>query len=232
MVVAWMASCDSGSSIPMAIELTAMQRQPGFSPGPADLMMSRNAKGRFAGTQVAGRDFGDVAALISARYSGRFRGRRASGSLAAEVQIVDAAGGEQVDSCSTGTRRWSASRARGRVFGGRTSQDEPIVLRLDAARKTVSDVLLAWSTETCEPPDNAIRVWTRFSGFRLRGGGAFGDSFTSEMEGDDVAYEIGGRIGRRSARGKLRARMTDRDPSGATVLTCDSGTISWTAATG
>src|SRR6266536_1020902 len=48
-VIGWEAKCDDGSYFPGATALTATEPTPGFSPGYRDLLMSRNAKGRFAG---------------------------------------------------------------------------------------------------------------------------------------------------------------------------------------
>src|SRR4051812_36496030 len=62
-VVAWSASCDDGKSYFGARELTPAADEPGFSPGPSDLVMTRNAKGRFAGTTMAGQDLGEAVGI-------------------------------------------------------------------------------------------------------------------------------------------------------------------------
>src|SRR4051794_7533778 len=49
-VVSWSADCDDGMRFPFEGELAPAKAQPGFSPGPGDLVMSRNARGRFSGT--------------------------------------------------------------------------------------------------------------------------------------------------------------------------------------
>src|ERR1700709_2626536 len=51
-VIGWDATCDHGRLCPGSTELAAVEATPGFSPGYRDLVMSRNAKGRFAGTQL------------------------------------------------------------------------------------------------------------------------------------------------------------------------------------
>jgi len=43
-----------------------------------------------------------------------------------------------VDSCATGRIKWTASRSPGRIYGGTTSQDRPVVVRLDHAAQTLS----------------------------------------------------------------------------------------------
>src|SRR4051812_5811446 len=53
-VIGWSASCEDGASMPLSTKLTATPAQTGFSPGPRDLVMTRNRKRRFAGTQRLG----------------------------------------------------------------------------------------------------------------------------------------------------------------------------------
>ncbi len=232
MVVAWVAACDSGQSMPMSIELTAVKRQPGFDPGADDLVVSRNAKGRFAGEQVAGGELGEVAAVISAEYAGRFRGRRASGTLAADVTIVDAATGDAGRRVRARAPAAGRPRARPAVCTGasprRTSRSCCASTR---ARRNVSDVYLRVVVGGLRAAERRARL----AAVQQTSAFAAGRSVTRSRPtwtATEVLYELGGRIGRRVASGKLRARMTERDDSGATVMTCDSGSISWTAASG
>jgi hypothetical protein len=231
--VAWQAPCNSGPRFPMAIALTPVKAEPGFSPGPEDLVVSRNAKGRFAGTQVAGLIFGDQSAVLSVDLSGRLRGARGSGKLIAAVTIFDAAGTE-VDSCDA-SLTWSATRTAGRVFGGRTSQEHPVVVRLDRKRKRVSDVIVGWESNTCEPPDHFFRFPLGFSDLRVRAS-RFGGTFDESVPMDDgsrlsFGYELAGSLAKRSVRGSLKVAVTGTDAAGATTLTC-SGDVTWKAATG
>jgi hypothetical protein len=232
-VVAWGARCQGGSRFPMAITLTPVTAEPGFSPGPQDLVMSRNAKGRFAGTQLVAMDLGDVTAGISVNLSGRLRGSRGSGRIVAAVSITDAAGAE-VDHCDASVP-WSASRAAGRVFGGATSQDHPVVVRLDRKRKLVSDVIVGWESSACEPPDNYFRFPLGFTNLRVRSS-RFGGTFDESMPMDDgssyrFGYDLAGSLKRRSVRGSLKVSVTGTDAAGATIVTC-SGDVTWKAATG
>lgn len=232
-VVAWAAPCQSGTRFPMATTLTAVNAEPGFSPGPDDLVVSRNAKGRFAGTQLAGMRFGDLTAGIAVDLSGRLRDSRASGKLVAAITITDAAGTE-VDHCDV-SLSWSATRAAGRVFGGRTSQDHPVVVRLDRKRKRVSDVIVGWESSACEPPDNFFRFPLGFSNLRVRAS-KFGGTFQESVPMDDgssfsFGYELAGSLARRSVRGSLKVSVTGADAAGTTTVTC-SGDVSWKATTG
>ena len=45
-------------------------------------------------------------------------------------------------------------------------------------------------------------------------------------------YDVSGSLTRRSARGGLRVTVAGTDPAGTANLGCDSGEVSWRAATG
>ena len=57
--VSWRAVCGDGMGFPRAGTLTAAEPVAGFSPAPTELLMSRNAKGAFKGTQLSGSDLGE-----------------------------------------------------------------------------------------------------------------------------------------------------------------------------
>jgi hypothetical protein len=236
VVIAWEAPCQDGRIFPMAIKLTPVADEPGFSSGPEDLVVSRNAKGRFAGTQFAAMALSAQTAAISVELSGKLRGGRASGRLAATVSILDDATGTEVGTCETGSLRWSASRSAGRIYGGQTSQGEPVVVRLDRKRKKVNDLLAGWETSSCEPPDRYFRVGDRFINFAVRArrfGGTFDSSYPTDDGGRIVlGFDVAGTLSSRTMRGTLRVTVTGTDAAGATNLTCDSGAIDWRAATG
>jgi hypothetical protein len=235
-VIVWEAACQDGRSFPLASALTPVKPELGFSPGPDDLVISQNAKGRFAGTQLTARELGSQTALIVVDLTGRLRGRRASGKLAATVSIRDDASGAEVMTCETGSLRWSASRSAGRIFGGKTTQDEPVVARLDRKRKTVTDLLVGWESDTCQPPERYFRFGERYRGLRVRSG-RFGSTDDESFPTDDggtvaFAYELAGSVARRSVKGRLHVTVTGTDAAGATTLSCDSGNVTWKAATG
>lgn len=235
-VIAWRAQCADGSLFPLGIELTAVASRPGFTPSHDDLVVSKNAKGRFAGTQIAAMDLGDHVAPFSVELSGKMRSGRASGRLRATVSIVEKTTGAEVTTCNTGSVKWSASRDAGRIFGGKTMQDEPVVVRLDRKGKRVADLLVAWASSTCEPPDRFLRFPEAWSGFAVKArrfSETFEDAFTTDDGGRLVyAYDLGGTVSRRSIKGTLHVTVAGTDAAGATDLTCDSGPIDWRAATG
>lgn len=234
--IGWRAECADGRFFPFGAELTAVANEPGFTPNPDELLTSKNAKGRFAGTQMGVMDLGELVAPISIELAGKMRSGRASGTLRATVSIVDKATGAELTTCETGSQKWSASRDAGRIYGGMTSQDQPVVVRLDRKGKRVGDLIIAWETSTCEPPDRFLRVPESFTGFAVRSR-RFSGSFDDTVSTDDggriaFAYNVAGKVSRRSIAGTLTVNLTGTDAAGATSLTCDTGAVSWRTSTG
>ena len=233
-VMSWEAKCDHGATFPFAAELPVVTLTPGFSGGAFELAMSRNAKGRFSGAQRASFQLDSGTATVAVMFAGRLRAGSASGTLSADVVVLDESGNE-VDSCRTGATKWNASRSPGRLFAGKTSQDEPIVVRLDAGRRNVKNVLVGWQTASCRP-EGFARFGESLTNFPLRAG-RFGDALASSYDepgGGTQRYtmELAGKVTRRSASGTLRATITVTDAAGATTLSCDSGGVTWKTATG
>ena len=235
-VVSWKANCDDGRRFPVSVPLKAVAAEPGFDPGFRELATSRNGKGRFAGTQLGGIDMGEAFGTLEATYSGKLTKKRATGTLDATITVIEKAGGTTVATCRTGSVRYSATRSPGRVFAGATSQDHPIVVRLDARRRNVADLLFGWESSTCKPDDIYLNVDESFGGFPL-GGGRFGEAFNAGYTPDEggegkVAYDITGRVARTRANGTVRVNLTETDPAGAVTVACDSGIVPWEAVSG
>ena len=235
-VVSWSAACDDGDRFPVAVPLTAVRSEPGFQPGFRELATSRNGKGRFAGVQLGAFDMGEQVGILSATYAGKLAAKRASGTLNATITVIDRASGSTVATCRTGSVRWSATRAPGRVFAGSTVQDHPVVLRVDAKRRGVSNLLFGWESGTCKPDTVSLSVNESFGDFPL-GDGRFGDAFNLTYTPDGggegkVAYDITGRVARTRASGTFRVGLTETDPAGTVTTACDSGSVSWSAVTG
>ena len=235
-VVSWRASCDDGQRFPVATPLKAVAAEPGFTPDFQELATSRNGKGRFAGTQLGGFVMGDQFGAMTAHYAGKLSAKRASGTLDATITIIDRATQSTVATCRTGTVRWSATRAPGRVYAGSTSQDNPIVVRLDAKHRKVANLLFGWDSSTCKPDDVFLSVNEQFGGFPISGG-RFGDAFDQFYSPDGggegkFSYDLTGRVAAKRASGSLRVTLAERDPAGATTVACDSGTVPWSAVTG
>jgi hypothetical protein len=234
LAVSWRADCGDGMGFPGFGLLTPAAPAPGFSPGANELVMTRNAKGTFRGTQLRATDLGGARAAITVEASGKLKPASAGGTLHAVVKIMDPATAETVASCET-RLRWTALRRPGIVYGGLTSQDEPIVLRLNAARKRVNDVILAWHAP-CTPSDGFLRLPEHFGNFPITGG-RFGTPFEAETPIDGGGkslwqYRISGRVTQAKASGALQAKVSDTDAAGAATDSCDSGGLTWKAASG
>ena len=179
---------------------------------------------------------GDQVGAMSASYSGKLSAKRAGGTLEATITVLDKASRGVVATCRTGSVRWSATRSPGRVFGGSTAQDLPVVVRLDAKRRTVADLMFDWESATCKPEDMYLNNDEEFSGFPLASG-RFGDAFDQSYNPDGggqgkVAYDIAGRVARTRASGSVRVNVTETDAAGAVTMACDSGSIPWEAVSG
>lgn len=235
-VIAWHADCGDQSYWGDASALTALKPMSGEVVGPRDLLMTRNAKGRFTGTQTVGEQGGGQDAMVSVTLAGRLTRTHASGTLSAVVKLTDTATGAVSGSCQTGTVLWSAAHAPGRVYGGSTSQDAPVVLHLVPKQRRVHDMLMDWSTHSCT--DGSSQMYPDgFVNFPVSGTGAFGNPFTYTASFSDgtkraFAYDVRGRVTKTSAHGTLHVTTADTDAAGAPGMTCDSGTIAWKALTG
>jgi len=200
-----------------------------FKPGDS-LDMSRNAKGRFAGTASDLTAFDGNPVFETLKLSGRLAAHRASGTLSLTAESPDGS-----ISCHTGTIRWSTTRSPGHVYAGMTRQQEPVVVKVDKARTNVDDVLIGWETASCTP-DGWTRHGEDFTDFPLRAS-HFGDGFThtyADSSGGKLTldYTIDGTVRRTASTGTLHVALTRTDASGATTGSCDSGTVAWKAATG
>lgn len=235
-VIAWHATCDDQSYFSDAEELAPAKPVSGLPIGPQDLVMTRNAKGRFAGTEAFGEDLGAQTALISVNVSGRLRRTSASGALSATVKIADKATGAAAASCQTGTVRWAASHAPGAIYAGSTSRGAPVVLQVTAKPRRVRTMLIGWDTRTCS--DGSYYAYPdAFHNFSISRSGAFGSRFPytdvfSDGSRRAYAYDLRGRVTKTRARGTLHVTTADTDAAGAPGTTCDSGTIAWKARTG
>lgn len=235
-VIGWRAQCAGGMYYSDGATLTPATSSAGFTPRPRDLQTARNGKRRFAGIETYGADLGDTIAAVMVKLDGRLSAKSASGTLSADVSLIERATGNEVEKCSTGRLRWRATRAPGRVFGGRTSQDQPLVVRLDAKRKRVTDLLVSWDSSSCQP-EGFAHFPESLSNFPVSRTGTFKDSWDDSESLSDggsarTTYSLSGRIARRAARGRLQIGVAWLDAAGATTMACDSGGVTWKALTG
>ena len=149
--------------------------------------------------------------------------------------MLEKATGATLTTCEQ-RMRLSATRRPGIVYGGETSQGEPIVLRLDARRTRVNDVIVAWRAD-CAPSGGFLRVPDHFVNFAIKRSGSFGNPFSSAQPRDgggmsNWEYRLTGRITKTKASGALQAKMSDIGDAGDVTDLCDAGNLTWKAATG
>src|SRR4051812_34726235 len=120
IVISWDAACTDGTGFPDQGELTPTKPAPGFQPNGDELLVARNAKGRFAGTQLASRDLDAEGAGEAVKLDGKLSAKRASGTISADVTIFDKTSGDETRSCRLPKTHWAATRAPGHIYGGST----------------------------------------------------------------------------------------------------------------
>jgi hypothetical protein len=173
-----------------------------------------------------------VAAGVTVDIQGKLKPDRATGTVKVKVAIVDKATGVTVTNCRV-TQNWSASHAPGTVYGGTTSQGAPIVLRLLGTRKRVSDIYLSWSGP-CTPSGS---YWSRehLGNFDVKSNGAFGNPFSDELALEDGGkraydYTFTGKLSKTAGKGRLQLKIGETDAAGVAGSSCDSGAVTWKAA--
>lgn len=215
------AACTSGSSLSTGGVLTS------------NLRVSKT--GGFKGSVLSSIDGDTEAGAVTVDLKGRLGSSRGSGTLHVHVAFIDKQTNAPTDACDTGSLRWGAATAKGRVYGGSTSQQDPVVVELSRDRGQVSTLRLGWQA-TCSPP-GGIQVINALNRFPLSASGAFGDTFSITAPADGggqnkLDFVVHGRAGKTKAVGRIQIHVTSTDATGATLRTCDSGLVSWRATSG
>jgi len=189
-------------------------------------------RGAFRATGMARDTYGDKLGTVTQTIRGTIRRGVAHGTFAATIEIIDPATGAKVTSCRSGTLRWAARSAPGRVYAGLTSARLPIVIERSRSGRKVNSMWVSWAA----PCQNAggWAVAEELVNFPVSGAGRFGDTFSDEMKVDGVgtnafAYRLAGTAGASRAAGTLRVEITEKDAAGATTDTCDTTLVSWSA---
>jgi hypothetical protein len=231
IAISWRASCgpDPGDWIPGGGVLTPAEPVAGFAPSADELLVSKNAKGSFAGTQLAG-----GAGPMVVDLKGKLKAGKATGTLSATVKVLDPETGNTTASCQT-TQRWTATREPGIIYGGATSQGQPFVVRLNQTHKRVNDVITTWFAKCT--PDGYFLSPDHFGNFAVKGSGAFGNPFDWDTTLDDgtkrdYAYQFKGRLTSKAVKGTMQVKVAETDAAGAPGANCDTGGLTFKAATG
>lgn len=221
-VLDWEAKCTSGETFGGSDKLVGGRDAPRLS-----------RTGRFSGRARVNSQLGTgQIAATSATLVGRVTRTRGSGTFRARVVVRDPSTGATLDRCDTGRVRWSTAAHQNRVYAGVTSQNEPVVLQTDAHRRHVTLVRIGWDA-ACDGGGFA-HVGDSLAGFAISRRGGFSGSFTATFGRSTsvhgrLQYQIRGRVGAGRASGSFHVLDTVMDSSGATIRTCDSGTVRWSA---
>jgi hypothetical protein len=193
--------------------------------------------GRFSATGLGTEAFGTRNGAFQEHVDGRIRRNgAAAGTYRAHIDLVDFNDPLHAVTCTTGRLRWTARSAPGRVYAGTTSQDMPVVVELDADRRSVRHLRFGWGAGCMPDGSGSWLLGDDLVDFPL-GGGHFGDAFTEDLALDaggkrTFAYQVAGSMSRRAASGRLQVQVTDGDAAGTATSTCDTGTITWSARSG
>jgi hypothetical protein len=234
VVLSWEAPCSDGRFYDGGGELTPAEPVPGFSAGTRELLVTRNAKGRFDGAQRYGSDLGTSTSAVEVKISGTLKAKRAAGTLSAIVKIADKVSGAEITACQI-SGSWIATREPGTIYGGATSQGNPFVLRLATGGGRVNDVLTAWQAP-CPGDAGYFGGPDHFVNFPVKSNGRFGNPFSDDFtrpDGSKGHYEfsVAGQLRKAKAKGTLQVKVTNTDAAGAATV-CDSGHVTWKATTG
>jgi hypothetical protein len=228
--VMWSAQCQSGNRFDYGEILTATKKPPSVIRPGDNPLFGKVKKGRMSGTSLGSADFGAVGSgAISQKFSGKLKPNKASGSWSAHMDVVDGQG-MKIDSCDTGTMRWTARRGP-TVYAGSTTQGDPLVMIATKDRTRLDYFGFGWQAGCT--PDGFWHVAEEFGNFPLTGSGAFGDTFTNDYPFSDgtgknsFTYTVNGSLKKKRGSGTLSVHVATTDTSGATMQTCDSNPVRW-----
>ena len=232
LAVAWEASCVTTGGLPFG---GIFHPRSGSQPESVDpdlgFLLYHGRLTRLGGFSARG--LGTLATQdaqyeISQIFSGRVKSTSASGRLRVTADVLNNDTDEVIDSCKTSTFNWTATRARGRSYGGFTTQNSPVTVQLNKARSTVSAVRIAWSAPCAD--ENTIGSGTTAAAIPVTGGhfSAHRSVDGSVDDGTPVqfTYDVEGTVSRSRVSGTFEVSTTSLS---STEATCTSPSIEWNA---
>jgi hypothetical protein len=219
MVKVWDAPCSGGGSLRFGSS--------------AEASVSIDRTGEFAATSSDGVTIETGRTwFLDQHLKGRVRGHALSGSWHVDMRRYDAAGTLAVR-CHT-SFTFKATAAKGRIYGGVTSQDLPVLIRVAPRAAQVRHVDFAWESD-CSSGD-FLQTSDRVSNFKIVHG-RFGDDFGSSTTTDEgeklrLDYTVRGALRGARAAGRLGVRFTVRGSSGKLIDDCNSGSVSYKVSSG
>ena len=227
--ISWIAQCQSGRHYTFGGMLVSTRKRPSLiMPGDNPLFGSIK-KNKLKATSIGALVFADGSSgSVSQRISGKLKPTYAAGTWSATIDVLDP-DGNPVDRCSTGTFRWTARRGP-TVYGGSTTQGEPVVVEVAPSRTRVTYFGFAWDA-SC--PDGSLRFAENLGNFALTEGGAFGDQWTDDYPFSDgsgkasFSYAVSGKLRKGRGSGTLSIDIEETDSGGAPVMSCHSNPVRW-----
>ena len=185
----------------------------------SDVLRGGIKKNRLKASSVGALVFADGSSgEVRQRIRGKLTPTYATGTWSATIDVLDP-GGTVVDVCNTRVFRWSARRGP-TVYGGSTTQGEPVVVEVSPSRTSVSYFGFAWDADC---PDGSFRLSDALGNFALTEGGAFGKGWTDEYAFSDGSgkasfkYAIAGTLRKGRGGGTISADYTETDTAGAST---------------
>ena len=118
------------------------------------------------------------------------------------------------------------------VFGGFTSKGGPVVVEVTGNGKQIKRVVAGIELRCSS--GNSFMIADKWTQLPIRGShfaASFSDTFVEDGQSYEVSDSIKGKLNRRRTRisGSWRSRLVVRNSAGATIDTCDSGPLRFTA---
>jgi hypothetical protein len=186
--------------------------------------------GRFRATGQAVAAYTQTNGRITEKLRGTVRRGVAHGTYSATLVMTDKQTGATVTTCHSGTVRWQARSAPGRLYAGQSSTGEPIVIERTGSKVRI--LYVAW-TAPCQA-GGAWEIGEGLTNFTISRRGHFGDRWPDETKLDGGGsrvrtYTVDGTLRASKASGTFGVQVTDRDAAGTVTDSCDSTLVHWTA---
>ena len=237
----WIVGCPSGARISFAGTARFFGRPSG---PPTRLLTNKldlyttplSSKGKFTGNFYGMLDLGGgYHGQVSGFLSGTLKTTAATGGHSVLVTVFDP-DGNILERCSTDAPWKKLGRGPG-IYGGTTSQDEPVVIQLDKRRTKIEDMFVGYRAD-CQGDGGWLQPSGDFT-FPLSRRGTFSAQFNekTELEGGgtrEYVYNfLNGKVGRKSASGTLHIWANDTGVPGSQDEICSTPPdVKWKAVSG